>query len=258
MIKISIDEYKEVLDFFSSCELKEENDKSKINFILSNEKRINKKLFRVVNSMIFSIGGRYSAKHTGWVFKKNPEDRIHQIITGDKYDKKKNHEIILPNDSIIDLIIDGLKIQTHDEIIIPYAGEGYLSKKIIERHPDVTVTNIELKKEYAEKIEEQGMKVINTDFLKMPVAPYFDIAVGILPGIKNQNKDYFVKMIKCVKDGGRVSAYMPSKFIDSENADLKDFKKFVNYSNAEYLPVDEKHCILSLTINQSNNHLRYI
>lgn len=226
---------KEVLNILMSDELKV--------FHLMKIPEISDELYDKLVLSISSIGGTWSERHKGFIFKNNPMEKIQDLIKEESFDlseekiwKEKVQFYPTPAD-IVEKMINLANIQKGDVVLEPSAGQGAILDKIPSFAKTIAV---ELDEKNIKVLKNKGYSVYWGDFLEMD---NFEITKVIMnpPFSRFQDIQHIAHAFKMLKKGGCLVAIMNENTLirGEKNSYVKELLKVITDNKHEIIHLPE-------------------
>ena len=120
--------------------------------------------------------------------------------------ERVDNDYYATNPKALDMLFDAEPFGS-GSYLEPCAGEGHLSKRIIELRPDATVDSID--------IEDRGLDgVIVADFLEYNTNKRYDYLITNPP--YSLGKEFVEKGLTLLKDNGKMAMFMKIQFLEGE------------------------------------------
>lgn len=199
--------------------------------------QLDRKLYQEVAQALEKIGGKWSRKHLGFLFDRDPSELLSEIQTGVKRDLKQETQFFATPPDVAEWMVRELMYTGGSSILEPSAGEGALIDAFLKENggkAGIELSYIEkdehrnkfLRDKYTGRMNFYHIHPDDNDFLNLKDST-FDYILANPPFSKNQDIDHIRKMWDCLKPGGRIVTVASTHWQISGGRKEKAFKKWI-------------------------------
>jgi len=195
-----------------------------------------KEYLKVAEHLKF-LGGKWNRVKRGFMFDRNIES-IDELL-GDNIKKKKDLQFFETPEEIAKELVDLAEISNYVNILEPSAGRGAIIKEIKKvcscqiQYCEIDKTNLK----YLEEIDNLENVSEDGDFLEFDYMT-FDRIVANPPFSKNQDIDHIRHMYSLLRQKGILVSVASKHWQMSTNKKEKDFREFLEFTDAEIIEIE--------------------
>ncbi len=200
--------------------------------------RIDHKVYRAVNDVIESVGGKWSRKAQAHVFQGDAGEAIEPILlTGTVTSIRQEFGQFDSPPPVVERIMEIARVEPRMRVIEPSAGIGNIAVAASAVGADVMCVEIDPKRVQA--LKDHGLSsIIHADFLSLDGLGPFDRILMNPPFAPAQaDIDHVLHAAKFLRPGGRLVAVMSLGAMQRENRKAIEFRRFVEDRDGEITPM---------------------
>lgn len=197
-------------------------------------------LYQEVAKSLELIGGKWTRKVNGFLFKENPSELLAQIANGQKRNLQKEYQFFPTPAHLAAQMVDSANIKPTDIILEPSAGQGAIIKaihKIMPNHPVMWCETMSINQTFLFKLQDK-QTFIAADFLKTRHFAFYDKIIANPPFSKNQDVDHICHMYLSLKPGGRIVTIASNHWRIGQERKCQQFREWLDEINADVTDVE--------------------
>jgi phospholipid N-methyltransferase len=185
-------------------------------------KRLDRRLYVAVNSVLESLGGTWNRKRQAHVFTETMGDELadafYAVVETGTWERAQDAGYYPTPDWLVDRMIATAAIEGFHRVLEPSAGQGAiltkLAQKLQSRH-QLAVCELLSANQLA--LTKLGFMVDASDFLDFTTDPIFDRVVMNPPFAKSGAARHVQHAMSLLKPGGRLVAIMPNSIMQRQD-----------------------------------------
>jgi len=215
----------------------DENDGATVAFITDGQ--LDPKLYKKLNEVLVSFGGKWNRKVKGHIFAENPHDKIDGVILSGEFVDSHAFDFFETPFSLAQRMVGEAGIANLKDggrVLEPSAGRGSIADAIMAVIPVLnswTFTMCELREDNRKVLEEKGYKVGPYDFMGVSGPDDldrggYDAIVMNPPFSKQQDIEHVLHAYQMLRPGGKLVAIMSAGVKWRENKRAQAFRDRLN------------------------------
>lgn len=190
--------------------------------------RVDKRLYRELDSVLTALGGKWSSEAKGHVFPTDPGTLIKQVVDTFGYDRPRDHGYFPTPDNVAMKLVGAAHIERGMKVLEPSAGKGAIAEHVAMYVGFGGVTLIELLEQHVRVLRQTFPEVIQGDFLKMIPNPISQFDRIVMNPPFHRHIAHVRHAWRFLKPGGRLVSIMAASVETSQNLISQRFRDFAS------------------------------
>lgn len=208
------------------------------NVVFLPEGQLDRKLYVEVAKTLEILGGKWNKREKGFLFEENPAELLDSAIQGTPINAKKEYQFFPTPKELAYRLVALAEIEAGMTILEPSAGRGSIIEALLDKakHSIWAYELMPLNFAYLQRKYDNKVILGQGDFLDN--ALLFDRIVANPPFSKNRDIKHIRKMYESLVEGGKLVSICSTHYLNCDNREEKEFRKFLSDTNAVVTPVE--------------------